>query len=308
MIPTSQSTFLDFSKVLVVRLRLSPSVAGHLWLGNERVAAIAVNNTGARSQVLKVDLLVALVGLVGGNSIVTVLPTDNLVTPVSNLVAECLHGKNGKGFLHLCGQFFDTEKEKRNHGSGRNHTNVVPGGIKGLVQSQWHKEQPERQETSRVSVVNQWDGGCQKTFAGTQVILKDSEGLVHLVLSHKVHWKVLDGHGKIKKSTVRSVGSVDDGVCLALGQSLVEFQSEGGFVFPFRRQVTLHGANKGPSADRKSLKVGFTFFGRNLGGIVESISHTNKITGVVAAMIDDMKKDKMCEKTKVGTMTKFTAQ
>mmetsp|Transcript_1493 Transcript_1493/g.3119 ORF Transcript_1493/g.3119 Transcript_1493/m.3119 type:complete len:285 (+) Transcript_1493:801-1655(+) len=104
---------------------------------------------------------------------------------------------------------------------------------------------------------------------------------MHLVLSHKVHRKVLDGHGKIKKSAIRSVGGVDDGIGLALGQSLVEFQSEGSFVFPFRRQMTLHGANKGPGADRKSLQISFAFIGRNQGAVVEGISHSHKITGVI---------------------------
>mmetsp|Transcript_12044 Transcript_12044/g.30521 ORF Transcript_12044/g.30521 Transcript_12044/m.30521 type:complete len:246 (-) Transcript_12044:917-1654(-) len=205
---------LRFSRL---RLRLSPSVAGHPRLRNKCITVVCVNNSGARSQIFKVDLLVALVGFVGGDSVVAILPAHNLVTPVSNLVAECLHGKNGERFLHLCGQFLDTEKEKRDQRSGRNHTDVVPGRVEGLVQSQWHKEQPERQETSRVSVVNQWDGRGQKTFAGTQVILKDGESLVHLIFSHKVHRKVLDGHGKIKKSAIRSVGGVDDGIGLALG-------------------------------------------------------------------------------------------
>ena len=127
-------------------LRLFPSAAlnllgspsNHLGLWSKGVATVSVDDTGTRSQVLEVDLVVALVGLVGDNAVVSILPAHNLVTPVSNLVAKSLHGKDGKGLLHLRGQFLDTKQEEGDHGGGRDHTDMIPGRIEGLVQGQWH--------------------------------------------------------------------------------------------------------------------------------------------------------------------------
>ena len=108
---------LLFLQIRRLGLRLPPSVAlwllgstsNHLGLWSKGVAAVSVDDAGARSQVLEVDLVVALVGLVGGNAVVSILPAHNFVTPVSDLVAKSLHGQDGKGFLHLRGQFLDTE-------------------------------------------------------------------------------------------------------------------------------------------------------------------------------------------------------
>ena len=137
-----------------------------------------------------------------------------------------------------------------------------------------------------MTVVNQGDRRGQKTLAGSEIVLKDGQGLVHLVLSHKVHGKVLDRHGQIKQSPVGTVGRVDDGICLALRQSLEELQSKGGLVLPFWRQVALHAANKGPGADREALEVGVADLLGGLGAVVKCVAHSDEITGVVAMVGD----------------------
>lgn len=248
---------------------------------NECISVVGVHDVGTRSQILKVDLRVALVRLVGSDSIVTIFPAHNLVTPVSNLVAKGLHGQNCEGFLHLCGEFLNTEQKQRDHSSGRDHTNVIPGGFERLVQSQWHEEQPEGQETSCVAVVNKRDRGSQETFTGSQVILKDGQCLVHFILSHKMHGKVFNGHGQVKESTVGSVCGVDNCVRLGLGQSLIKFQSEGGLILPFWRQMALHGTNKGPCADREALEVRLAFLRRDLRAVIKGVTHSDEITGVI---------------------------
>ena len=136
-----------------------------------------------------------------------------------------------------------------------------------------------------MTVVNQRDRRGQKTLAGSEVVLEDGQGLVHLVLSHKVHGKVLDRHGQIKQSPVGTVGRVDNGIRLAFRQSLVELQSKGGLVLPFRRKVTLHAANKGPGANREALEVGAADLLGDLGTVVKCVAHSDEIAGVVAVMV-----------------------
>mmetsp|Transcript_20804 Transcript_20804/g.49207 ORF Transcript_20804/g.49207 Transcript_20804/m.49207 type:complete len:512 (+) Transcript_20804:236-1771(+) len=263
--------------------RLSPR-GGRLRLlvsRNEGVVAVSVDDAGALSEVLEVDLLVALVGFVGDDPVVSVLPADDLVAPISDLVAEGLHGQDREGFLHLRGQLLDPEQKQGDHGGGGDHPDVVPGRLEGLVQGQRHEEQPEGQKPGRVAVVDQRDGGGQQTLAGSQVVLEDGQGLVHLVLSHEVHGEVLDGHGEIEQRAVGPVGRVDDGVRLGFRQSLVQLQPEGGLVLPLRREVALHGPNEGPGADRQPLEVGLALLRGDVRGVVEGVAHADQVARVV---------------------------
>jgi len=169
-------------------------LSGELRLWGKGVSVVSVGDTGAGSEVLEVDLLVALVAPVGADAVVSVFPADDFVAPVSNLVAEGLHGENGEGLFHLRGEFLNTEQKEGDHGGGGDHANMVPGGIKRLVEGKGHEKQPEGKKSSRVAVVNKGDRGSEETFARSEVVLKDGESLVHLILSHEVHRKVLNGH------------------------------------------------------------------------------------------------------------------
>mmetsp|Transcript_16597 Transcript_16597/g.34180 ORF Transcript_16597/g.34180 Transcript_16597/m.34180 type:complete len:271 (-) Transcript_16597:837-1649(-) len=215
------------------------------------------------------------------DTVVSILPSDNLVTPVSDFVAKCLHGEDREGFFHLRGKFLDTKHKETQNGSGWDHHDMVPRLFKRLVKSKREEGEPNKKESGNVTVVENWNGTGKKTFAGSKIILKDGEGLVHLILSDEVHGELFNGQRKIEESTVGSVRGVKDCLSLLGFKSLEEFGLEVFLVFPFRGQVTLHGSDKGPGALGEPVEVSLALLGGGLGIVVEGGSHAHKVAGVV---------------------------
>ena len=102
-----------------------------------------------------------------------------------------------------------------------------------------------------------------------------------LILTHKVHRKIINGVRKILKGTVGSVGSANDHFGLFLGKLFVKLNLEGLLVFLFRGQVTLHGANKGPSAKSNMIQISLALLRRNSSVVIVSVRHTDEIASVV---------------------------
>ena len=121
--------------------------------GNGRSRALNNRLSLLVRNILKVNLGVPLVGWLCGDTVVSVFPRNDLITPVSNLVAEGLHWKDCEWFFHLSGKFLNTEKENRNDNCGRQHAGVVPGSLERLVERERHKKKPEGQETGYMAIV-----------------------------------------------------------------------------------------------------------------------------------------------------------
>mmetsp|Transcript_22030 Transcript_22030/g.47897 ORF Transcript_22030/g.47897 Transcript_22030/m.47897 type:complete len:299 (+) Transcript_22030:400-1296(+) len=231
--------------------------------------------------VIGVHLCSSLIGSVGADSVGSVFPADDFVAPVSNLVAKGLHGQDREGFFHLRGQLLDSKEQETEHRHGGQHSNVVPHVSKGFPQRKGQQEQPHRQESGRVSVVNQGHRRGQQALAGSQIVLKDRQGPVHLVLSHKVHGQVLDRQTEIVQRPVGTVGGLDDGLGLCLWQAFVELGLEGVLVLGFGAEVAFHGSDKGPGAQTEAFQVGLPLRIGYSGLVVVGLAQSDQIAGVV---------------------------
>ena len=129
--------------------------------------------------------------------------------------------------------------------------------------------------------VKERDWRCQQTFAATKIVLENSRGIVNLIFSHVVHWKILNGKRKIVQRAIGTVSSVDYRLSLCCRQFLEELFSEIILIFPLRRQVTLHGSDKCPSGQAKCFEIFLTLLLRNGRAVVERVSHANKVTCVI---------------------------
>mmetsp|Transcript_30041 Transcript_30041/g.82480 ORF Transcript_30041/g.82480 Transcript_30041/m.82480 type:complete len:394 (+) Transcript_30041:512-1693(+) len=212
-----------------------------------------------------------------GTAVVTRTPRGNFHAPIVNLVAKRLHGKNCKWFFELSGELFDSKQKDRNNCRCGDETNGVPSKLHGIVQGKRKEQQPNGQETGQMTSVKHGYWGCEQTFGTSQVVFKLSQVSVNLVLSHKMHGQIFNGVGKVLQGPVRTMGGGNNHFGLPLGQLFVQFRLEGGLVFFFGRQVTLHGPDKGPSTKRHRLEVVFPLFVADSRRVVIGIGHAIQI-------------------------------
>jgi hypothetical protein len=102
-----------------------------------------------------------------------------------------------------------------------------------------------------------------------------------LILSQEVHWQIINSIRQILQGAVGTVRGRDNLLGLLRAKFRVHLRLKLGFVFLRWRQVTLHGPDKGPSAQCYMLEIICTLFGTNASIVVEGIGHTNKITGMI---------------------------
>ena len=212
-------------------------------------------------------------------TIVTGRPAYNLHAPVVNLIAEGLHGKDREGLFQLSTNFLNTEKHGGDDDRRGNETNVIPSVLEGIVHTKGKKKEPDGEETGQVTGVEQRDGTGQDTLRTSQIILKDGNGLVNFVLSHKVHGKVVNGKAQILQGTVGAVGSGNDHLGLLGGELLVQLLTEGGLVLLLGDEMTLHGTDEGPGAQGDVVKVVGALLGGNTAVVIVGVGHSGKITG-----------------------------
>ena len=102
-----------------------------------------------------------------------------------------------------------------------------------------------------------------------------------LILSQEVHGKVVDGKAQILQSAVGTVGGGDDLLGLLGRELLVQLGAELRLILFLGTQVTLHGPNKGPRAEGDVVEVVGALFGADTAGVIKSVGHTDKVTGVI---------------------------
>jgi len=215
------------------------------------------------------------------SAVVTRAPAHDLHAPVVDLIAEGLHGKHGEGFLELSADLLNTEQHDGNHGHGGDEGGVIPRRREGVVHAKGQQEHPDCQESSQMPRVEQRNGTGQQPLGTSQVVLKDGNGRVDLILSHEVHGQIVDGKAQILQGTVGTVGGSDDLLGLLRRKLLVQLGTELGLVLLLGTQVALHGPYEGPRAQGDVVEVVGALLGADTVGVVEGVGHPDKVAGVV---------------------------
>lgn len=61
------------------------------------------------------------------SAVISGRPRDNLCTPIVDLIAEGLHGKDREGLLQLRSNLLYAEEHRCNYECGRDQGDVIPG-------------------------------------------------------------------------------------------------------------------------------------------------------------------------------------
>ena len=249
---------------------------------------------------LEINRVVSFLGevLLVVDAVVSILPADDLVAPVSDLVAECLHGKNRERLFHLRRKLLNTKHEQAQDCRRGDHHDVVPRFLEGIEEGEGKEGEPNEEESSDVTVVEDRNGTGEETLTGTEVVLEDRQGLVHLILSDEVHGELFHRERQIKEGAVGSVGGIDDRLGLAGFQPLEELGLEVILILPLGGQVSLHGTDKGPGALGETIQIRLSLLRCGLGIIVEGGSHADKVAGVVAEAIAKFKNQRRGERNR----------
>ena len=158
---------------------------------------------------------------------------------------------------------------------------MVPRRREGVVHTEGQKEQPDSKESGQVTRIEQRHGTGQQPLRTSQVVLKDGNGTVNLILSQKVHGQIVDSKAQILKGTVGTVGGSNNLLRLLGGKLLVQLGTELGLIFLFGAEMALHGTDEGPGAQSDVVEIIGTLFGGGAVGVIKCVGHTNKIAGVV---------------------------
>ena len=76
-------------------------------------------------------------------------PRHNLHTPVVNLIAERLHGKDGEGFLELGADLLNPKEHRRYDGRGGDQGKVIPRRGEGIVKTEREEDEPDGRKRAR---------------------------------------------------------------------------------------------------------------------------------------------------------------
>ncbi len=146
---------------------------------------------------------------------------------------------------------------------------MIPRFLEGIIERKGKERKPNEKESGNVSVVENGHRTCEETFTGSKVVFKDGQGLVHLVLSDEMHGELFDSQRQIEEGAVGAVGSIQNGLGLLGFQTLEELCLEVLLVFPFGREVALHGSDKGPCAFGETVQISISLLGGGLRVVIE---------------------------------------
>mmetsp|Transcript_27334 Transcript_27334/g.75358 ORF Transcript_27334/g.75358 Transcript_27334/m.75358 type:complete len:340 (-) Transcript_27334:856-1875(-) len=211
-------------------------------------------------------------------SIVTRLPRSNVLDPIVNPVAKCLHRQNGKWLFQLGPQLFNTKQHDGHDCHGWDQSDTVPSKAKCIIQRKGQQQEPNRQKSCQVSCIKDGNGRRQESLATAQIILQLRNGSVNLIATQKVHGQIFHGIAQILQGPEGSVIGFQHHLRLLGRQSLGNFATKQLFIFPVRRQVSLHAPGKGPRAQCHVIDIFLSFLGRHArGGIVVAIGESDQI-------------------------------
>mmetsp|Transcript_85388 Transcript_85388/g.246812 ORF Transcript_85388/g.246812 Transcript_85388/m.246812 type:complete len:275 (-) Transcript_85388:16-840(-) len=215
------------------------------------------------------------------HSVVSWFPRCHFHDPHEDLIAESLLRQDGKRFLKLIRQFFDSVEEGREEERCRDQYKMVPASCKLVIKSHWQECGPEQQESSCVSRVEKGNWTAQEALTATKIVFKLCQGHMQLPFSQKVHRKVLNGHTQVKQSSIWSVVGFQNGFRLCIGQFIKEFFLKIVLIV-VGRQVAFHTPHKSPCTQSKFRQI-FSALVRlcRFGVIVPSNRHAKHISGSI---------------------------